>query len=149
MGEEPPHADPLLRVRRVVSRDEGSTVPLRGRWKCVRLLAAACAAASMGGSASALGDKPYSFHGKHVFVTGGTNGIGLCIAKLLLSRGASVSLIDIADPTAALQQLEDCTKTESLPGKIFFTKANVGDYQQVSFDPQNQAFCICRGAFQR
>ncbi len=86
----------------------------------------------MGGAPSALGEKPYSFRGKHAFITGGTNGIGLCIAKLLLRRGASVSLIDIADPTLALQQLESCIESETLPGQTFFTKANVGDYQQVS-----------------
>ena len=86
----------------------------------------------MGGAASALGDRPYKFHGKHAFITGGTNGIGLCIAKLLLRRGASVSLIDIADPAVAVQQLTSFIKHENLPGKVYYTKANVGEYQQVS-----------------
>ena len=87
----------------------------------------------MGGGASALGERPYNFSGKHVFVTGGTSGIGFCLAKLLLMRRASVSLIDIADSAAALQQLTSYIRNEGLPGSIFFTKANVGDYQQVGF----------------
>src|SRR3989337_1914888 len=41
------------------------------------------------GRAGALMD----FHGQHIVVTGGSSGIGLVTAQLLVSRGARVSLI--------------------------------------------------------
>lgn len=39
-----------------------------------------------------------SFHGKHVVLTGGSNGIGLALATLFASEGARVQSLDIAAP---------------------------------------------------
>ncbi|MCL2086969.1 MAG: SDR family NAD(P)-dependent oxidoreductase [Oscillospiraceae bacterium] len=35
---------------------------------------------------------------KHIIVTGGSNGIGRCIAETFLKSGASVTIVDIAEP---------------------------------------------------
>lgn len=86
----------------------------------------------MGHKSKHSGERSYNFGGKHVFITGGSNGIGLAIAKKLLQRGASISLVDIADPKQALDLLDDVRKASKLQGKIFFTKADVGVYEQVS-----------------
>ena len=66
-----------------------------------------------------------------MFLTGGANGIGLAMAKLLLKRGASLTLIDIVNPSAALKQLENLTAEHHLPGKVMFTKADVSKFDQV------------------
>ena len=85
----------------------------------------------MGGGLSLPGRQPFSFSGTHVFLTGGANGIGLALAKLLLKRGASLTLIDIVNPSAALKQLENLKAENHLPGKVMFTKADVSKFDQV------------------
>ena len=82
----------------------------------------------------AAGSMPYSFRNKHVFITGGTNGIGLAIARFLLVKGARLSLIDIADPSEALKMLDSTIKSCDLPGKVFFRRADVSSYDQVYFN---------------
>ena len=82
----------------------------------------------MGAGPSALGG-PYNFAGKHVFLTGGANGIGYAMAELLLRRGARVTFTDIADASTAKAALE---KFGSGSQSVKFIKADVGSYQQVS-----------------
>ena len=79
-----------------------------------------------------MSEGPYNFGQKHAFVTGGSNGIGLAIAKLLLRRGSSISFSDIADPAVATKTLTDVMKSEGLPGKVHYVKADVSKYDQVS-----------------
>jgi NAD(P)-dependent dehydrogenase (short-subunit alcohol dehydrogenase family) len=78
-----------------------------------------------------MGQEKFRFEHKHAFITGGSNGIGFSIAKLLLKRGASVSFSDIADPTVALKTLNDLVTSEGLPGRVHFTKADVSKFDQV------------------
>ena len=85
----------------------------------------------MGAGPSALGG-PYNFAGKHVFLTGGANGIGFAMAELLLRRGARVTLTDIADVSTAKAALE---KSGSGSQSVKFIKADVGSYPQVSAGP--------------
>ena len=66
-----------------------------------------------------------------MFLTGGANGIGLAMAKLLLKRKASLTLIDIVNPSAAFKQLENLIAENNLPGKVMFTKADVSKFDQV------------------
>lgn len=80
-------------------------------------------------------DEPYRFDHKHAFITGGSNGIGLAIAKLLLKRSASVSFSDIADPAVAIKTLNELISREGLPGRVHYVKADVSKFDQVSFDP--------------
>lgn len=83
----------------------------------------------MGAGLCGQGQKPYNFRNKHVFITGGTNGIGFSIARLLLKRGARVSLVDIADPGPNVQSLR--TSIADSEQRIFVIKGNVADYEQV------------------
>lgn len=85
----------------------------------------------MGAGSSAPGRRPFDFRGKHAFITGGANGIGLSMAKLLLKRGAVVTITDVADAKAALAQLEAVIAESGLPGSVWFVKADVGNYDQV------------------
>ena len=79
-----------------------------------------------------MSEGPYNFDHKHAFVTGGSNGIGLAIAKLLLRRGSNVSFSDIADPAGAIKALTNVINNEGLPGKVHYVKADVSKYDQVS-----------------
>ncbi|HEX6545535.1 MAG TPA: SDR family NAD(P)-dependent oxidoreductase [Bryobacteraceae bacterium] len=49
----------------------------------------------------------FNFAGKHAIVTGGANGIGFAVARLLADRGARVSIFDLAAerPSGAAQRL--------------------------------------------
>lgn len=76
-------------------------------------------------------NQAYTFHGKHVLITGGCNGIGLCLARLALERGARVTLVDIAN-SDALKSLEAIKKRLNLSGDVIFRKADVGVYDQVN-----------------
>jgi 3-dehydrosphinganine reductase len=61
------------------------------------------------------------FDGQHAIITGGSSGIGLAIAKLLVSRGANVSII-----------ARDRTKLETAKAEI----------EAVKINPQQQVFSV-------
>ena len=65
----------------------------------------------------------------HVLITGGAAGIGLCIAQQCLRQGARVSLLDINDSTAAVEQLHKAT------GDVHVAsfRADVSQYAQVPY----------------
>lgn len=77
----------------------------------------------------------FAFPGKHVFLTGGANGIGLCLCRMLLRRGASVTFTDVADGSAAVSELEALIKSEQLSSRVRFIKADVTVYKQVRLWP--------------
>ena len=95
-----------------------------------------------------MSEEPYNFAHKHAFVTGGSNGIGLAIAKLLLRRESSVSFSDIADPAVAIKTLTDVIKSEGLPGSVHFVKADVSKYDQVSEQSLRSAQTRCLSGVQ-
>ncbi|KIX94527.1 uncharacterized protein Z520_09913 [Fonsecaea multimorphosa CBS 102226] len=68
-----------------------------------------------------------SFEGKVIALTGAASGIALATAKLLASRGASLSLADIN-----AKQLEAAAKSiEALGTKVIYTVVDVTDRSQV------------------
>ncbi|MFC7048775.1 SDR family oxidoreductase [Emcibacter nanhaiensis] len=60
--------------------------------------------------------------GKTAFITGGASGIGLGIAKALLSRGMNLVIADIRD-----DHLEDAQKELNSPDKVLALKLDVTD----------------------
>ena len=68
--------------------------------------------------------------GKVIAITGGGSGIGLSLAKLLIQRGAKVSIADVSEPnlaTAAAAMKEMSAQDEDL----LTTRCDVRDLAQV------------------
>ena len=70
-----------------------------------------------------------SFEGKVIVITGAASGIGLSIARLLASRGATISVADIReDPlNAATESIKKATPNV----KIFSQVVNVALFPEV------------------
>lgn len=68
-----------------------------------------------------------SLQDKHVLITGGGAGIGLCIAKQCVQQGARVTLLDVSDCTAELLQI----RTLDSSCQVEAVKADVSDFAQV------------------
>jgi NAD(P)-dependent dehydrogenase (short-subunit alcohol dehydrogenase family) len=47
----------------------------------------------------------FSLKGKSAFITGGTSGIGLAVAKRFLAAGAAVAVSDITDGTRVAEEI--------------------------------------------
>lgn len=73
-----------------------------------------------------------SWRHKHVFVSGGSSGIGLAIARLALLEGAFVSLVSRS--SSNLREAVDLLvkETNCRPDRIRFLAADVGDYSAIS-----------------
>lgn len=68
--------------------------------------------------------------GKVIAITGGASGIGLSLAKLLLSRGATLSIADVSQ--ANLDTARSSLKSESADGdKVFTCQCDVRKLDQV------------------
>ena len=94
----------------------------------------------MGGALSST--PTYDLKSKHVFLTGGANGIGLAMAKVLLQKGCKTTLVDVVDSSTAVAELDALIKSHSLPGKIFALEADVSKYDQVVIYPQTHTFAV-------
>lgn len=70
-----------------------------------------------------------SFEGKVVAITGAASGIGLALAKLLASRGASLALADVQQ--AALDKAASEIKSSSSKAKVIGTVVDVRSNQAV------------------
>ncbi|XP_057852161.2 3-dehydrosphinganine reductase TSC10A [Cryptomeria japonica] len=72
-----------------------------------------------------------SLEGKHVFITGGSSGIGLAIAKEALSQGAFVTLV--ARSSTKLEKAEQIlVKNGATKHNILFKVADVGMYETLA-----------------
>jgi len=67
--------------------------------------------------------KPVSYRGKHVVITGGSEGLGRALGELLLERGAKVTLI-----ARTKSKLDEAEKELSPKGEVQVVVADVGDY---------------------
>ncbi|KUL82635.1 hypothetical protein ZTR_09455 [Talaromyces verruculosus] len=72
---------------------------------------------------------PKPFSGKIITVTGAAHGIGLAIVKYLVSRGATVSMADIAK--RALEQAEDNILQHSPAARVTHTALDIRDRKTV------------------
>ncbi|KAI7972917.1 hypothetical protein EIK77_000804 [Talaromyces pinophilus] len=72
---------------------------------------------------------PKPFSGKIITVTGAAHGIGLAIVKYLVSRGATVSMADIAK--RALEQAEDNILQHSPAASVTHTALDIRDRKTV------------------
>lgn len=68
-----------------------------------------------------------SFHGKAIAITGGASGIGIETAKLLCSRGAKVSIVDVQQDLLT----EAAAAIKSGGGEVLTLKLDVRDSKQV------------------
>jgi 3-oxoacyl-[acyl-carrier protein] reductase len=69
-----------------------------------------------------------SFKNKTVLVTGGSRGIGAATVKLFASLGAQVAFNYNKNKESAEKLIKEL---EDYKGKIFYSRCNVADYQQV------------------
>ncbi|EOA86748.1 uncharacterized protein SETTUDRAFT_153540 [Exserohilum turcica Et28A] len=68
-----------------------------------------------------------SFHGKAIAITGGASGIGIETAKLLCSRGAKVSIVDVQQDLLT----EAAAAIKSGGGEVLTLKLDVRDSKQT------------------
>ena len=93
----------------------------------------------------------WTAHGKHVFITGGSQGLGLALAKLLASRGAHVVICSRSESKlrSALKDVESCRQYGSQ--HLSYVSADVSNFSTVSLAiqkcsmPIDTVFC-CAGA---
>lgn len=93
----------------------------------------------------------WNAHGKHVFITGGSQGLGLALAKLLASRGAHVVICSRSESKLrkALEDVESCRQYKSQ--HLSYISADVSTFSAISTAikncsiPVDTVFC-CAGA---
>ena len=93
----------------------------------------------------------WNAHGKYIFITGGSQGLGLALAKLLASRGAHVVICSRSESKlrSALKDVESCRQYESQ--HLSYISADVSNLSTVSSAiqkcsmPVDTVFC-CAGA---
>ncbi len=70
-----------------------------------------------------------SWEDQHVFITGGSDGIGLALATLCLERKAKVTIASRSESklAAAKNLLKDCTDLK----RLFSCSVDVGDWKEV------------------
>ncbi len=73
------------------------------------------------------------FKGQHVFITGGSQGIGLSLAQLLIHQGANVTIVSRTKSKLdeVVRQLDNSKETQRLTGRIQAIAADVTNLQQV------------------
>jgi short-subunit dehydrogenase len=71
---------------------------------------------------------------KHVLITGGSEGLGLALAKQLVAHNARVSLVARTKSKleAAAQAVATCTPNQDRSSQVSWHPADVTNYQQVS-----------------
>lgn len=77
--------------------------------------------------------KPKSYKGSHIVITGGSEGIGLSLARELVKLDASLTLIARTQSKLekAKAELEKIIVSDGLNGKVGIQPVNVTQYQEV------------------
>ena len=82
------------------------------------------------------------FKGQHIFITGGSQGIGLSLAQLFLLKGANVTIVARTKSKLdeVVRQLDSTKETQRLTGRIQAIAADVTSLQQVTC--ADAAYCM-------
>jgi 3-dehydrosphinganine reductase len=77
--------------------------------------------------------KKRDYKGKHVFISGGSTGIGLSLAHEFLLLGANVTLVARTQLKLekAVEELQDLARARNLPGRVQAFSADVTAYSEV------------------
>ena len=78
--------------------------------------------------------KRLSFEGQHIFITGGSQGIGLSLAHQLFTRGSNVTIVARTQSKLdeAVRQIETLKDTQRLAGSIQAIAADVTKFSEAS-----------------
>lgn len=78
--------------------------------------------------------KRVTFEGRHIFVTGGSQGIGLALAMQMYCKGANVTIAARTRKTLdeAVEQIQSSRETGRLNGRVQALQVDVTDFQQVN-----------------
>lgn len=82
---------------------------------------------------------------KHVLITGGSEGLGLALAKQLVAHNARVSLVARTKSKleAAAQAVSTCTPNQDRSSQVSWHPADVTNYQQVSETQSSHSVSSC------
>ena len=77
--------------------------------------------------------KKRDYKGRHIFISGGSTGIGLALAKEFMLLGASTTLVARTQSKLdkAVDELQDLARARNLPGRAQGLSADVTDYTEV------------------
>lgn len=91
------------------------------------------------------------FKGQHIFITGGSQGIGLSLAQILIQRGANVTIVARTKSKLdeVVRQLDSSKETQRLTGRIQAIAADVTSSQQVSLMNASLSFLSCHPPFSK
>ena len=79
--------------------------------------------------------KKRDYKGRHVFISGGSTGIGLALAKEFMLLGASATVVARTQSKLekAVEELQDLARARSLPGRAQGLSADVTDNTEVHY----------------
>ena len=91
------------------------------------------------------------FKGQHIFITGGSQGIGLSLAQLIMQRGANVTIVARTKSKLdeIVRQLDSSKEKQRLTGRIQAIAADVTSSQQVLLMTTSLSFLSCHQSFSR
>ena len=77
--------------------------------------------------------KKRDYKGRHVFISGGSTGIGLSLAQEFMLLGASVTVVARTQSKLdkAVEELQDLARARNLPGRAQAISADVTDNTEV------------------
>jgi len=82
--------------------------------------------------------KKRDYSGKHIFISGGSTGIGLSLAQEFILLGASVTVVARTQGKLdkAVEELQDLVRARNLPGRVQAFSVDVTAHSQVRLPPR-------------